>query len=154
MDNAVLFILVALVGLFLLALAAWLLFRSKPSCQIALVNAYRRRHRLPPVRAYHKLDGFARSHSRYLAKQCACNHDYFTARSERIMKVTGTNHVGENCIQYPSPEYNDSIAVRLIEEWMESPEHRANILNPAFSKIGIGVVIRGRYIYATQIFCA
>jgi len=153
MDNTPIVVL-AIFGLCLLALALWLILRPKRSCQITLVNDYRRRHRMRPVTAYHRLDGFASAHSCYLAKHETCNHDRFQDRADRIIAVTGTRHVGENCIQYPSPEYDDNIAVQLIEEWMESPEHRANILNPGFTKMGVGVVVKGRYVYATQIFCA
>ncbi len=43
----------------------------------------------------------------------------------------------------------------VMAAWMASPGHRANILNPAFREIGIGVVNRGRFgIYWVQIFGA
>ena len=36
--------------------------------------------------------------------------------------------------------------------WMKSPGHRANLMNPRYTKIGIGIVAKGGYVYATQIF--
>ena len=36
--------------------------------------------------------------------------------------------------------------------WMNSPGHRANILNPKYNAIGIAVVRRGKYLYAAQNF--
>ena len=36
--------------------------------------------------------------------------------------------------------------------WMKSSGHRKNILNPNFSKIGVGVKRRGNRFYATQLF--
>ena len=41
----------------------------------------------------------------------------------------------------------------IVQSWMNSPGHRANILNPLFGKIGIGVVADSKYgIMATQNF--
>jgi uncharacterized protein YkwD len=43
--------------------------------------------------------------------------------------------------------------VEVMAAWMASPGHRANILNPAFREIGLGVVNRGRFgLYWVQIF--
>jgi uncharacterized protein YkwD len=151
MNDSIIYILLGLIIIIIVLLA---IFKPRRSYQVILVNEHRKRHRLRPLSAYYPLDRFAAAHSRYLARQKACNHDRFQTRSDRLMKLASTNYVGENCIMYPSPAYNKEVAVRLIEEWMESPEHRANILNPRFSKIGIGVVINDRYVYSTQIFCA
>jgi uncharacterized protein YkwD len=44
----------------------------------------------------------------------------------------------------------DAPAVRV---WMDSPEHRRNILDRQFNGTGIGVAqTRGRRIYITQVF--
>lgn len=47
-------------------------------------------------------------------------------------------------------------ASRMVENWMQSPDHRKNILNKNFERIGIGVAI-GTYngfkaVYVTQHF--
>lgn len=42
---------------------------------------------------------------------------------------------------------------RLFRAWMESAPHRANILEPGFRRVGIGVVAENRIIWATLIFC-
>jgi uncharacterized protein YkwD len=52
-----------------------------------------------------------------------------------------------------------SIAAALLDRWMESPGHRANILNPAGSHLGCGVcgakgVGELPIVYVAQIFCA
>ena len=65
------------------------------------------------------------------------------------MKAAGVSYyiAGENVAagQY-SPE-------NVVKEWMESEGHRANILNPDFTRIGIGVVKGGSYgIYWAQEF--
>lgn len=46
--------------------------------------------------------------------------------------------------------YKDDAA--LVEAWMNSPGHRANILDPRFTEIGIGVGITATSYYSTQNF--
>ncbi len=44
-------------------------------------------------------------------------------------------------------------AREAVRVWMNSPHHRANILNPAFTKTGIGVALgRDNFLYFTQDF--
>ena len=54
------------------------------------------------------------------------------------------------------PQSDDQFARSMVAQWMASPGHRANILNPGFTHIGIGVA-RGRWqeldaFYVTQNF--
>lgn len=46
------------------------------------------------------------------------------------------------------------IAQQFVKGWLESPEHRKNILNADFSKTGVGIAIssNGKRVIATQIF--
>lgn len=45
------------------------------------------------------------------------------------------------------------IARSLVEQWMNSPPHRKNILMGEWDDIGVGVAIDGDRVYATQNFC-
>jgi len=48
-----------------------------------------------------------------------------------------------------------STAAAVMQAWMNSPGHRANILNPNFKEIGVGVVANAQgYLYWTQEFAA
>lgn len=48
--------------------------------------------------------------------------------------------------------YNTSDAVELFNQWWNSPGHKANMMNPSFTKVGIGVVYgNGKYM-GTQNF--
>ena len=38
-------------------------------------------------------------------------------------------------------EDSDEMAQRLVRSWMESPGHRANILDPDYRGIGVGVAV-------------
>lgn len=124
----------------------------KKSRQLRIINHYRKKHGLRPLKAYYALDRIAKSHSSYLAKHRACNHDGFKVRSIKVQKVTGSGSVGENCFKYPAHSYNKRIAIKLVNGWMKSPGHRRNLMNPNYTKIGIGIVIKRGYVYATQVF--
>jgi uncharacterized protein YkwD len=122
------------------------------SRQLKIINHYRRKHRLPPLKVYYELDRIAKSHSKYMARHCACNHNGFADRATRVRKVTGSGIVAENCFRYPARHYNTRLAIKLVKGWMKSPGHRANLLNPNFKRLGIGIIVSKNYCYATQIF--
>lgn len=58
---------------------------------------------------------------------------------------------GEN-IAYIGTSNTQGLAARFIQGWMDSPGHRRNILSDNYTHQGIGVVISGRYHYATANF--
>ena len=122
------------------------------SRQLKVVNEYRRKQGLRQLKVYYELDRIARGHSHYMAKHKTCNHAGFSHRTAEARRVTGSGYVGENCFRYPARAYNSHVAKRLVQGWMKSPGHRANLMNPRYTKIGIGIVTRGGYVYATQIF--
>jgi uncharacterized protein YkwD len=122
------------------------------SRQLKVVNEYRRKHGLRPLKVYYELDRIARGHSHYMAKHRSCNHAGFPHRAADARRVTGSGYVSENCFRYPARVYNTHVARRLVQGWMKSPGHRANLMNPRYTKIGIGIVTKGGYVYATQIF--
>lgn len=62
--------------------------------------------------------------------------------------------MGEN-IWYASG-YNigkvQHVAKEIVDDWMSSPSHRDNILDPRFTHLGVGVSVRNHTIRATQEF--
>jgi uncharacterized protein YkwD len=62
--------------------------------------------------------------------------------------------MGEN-IWYASG-YNlakiQQVANEIVDDWMSSPGHRENILDPRFTHLGVGVSARNHTIRATQEF--
>ena len=44
------------------------------------------------------------------------------------------------------------LAFKLVDGWMKSPGHRANMLNGRYRYIGVGVREQDSYIWATQNF--
>jgi uncharacterized protein YkwD len=59
---------------------------------------------------------------------------------------------GENISTGGRPFAPEDFAQTTVQAWMESPEHRANILNPAFTLAGVGVATVGDEAFVTQVF--
>ena len=57
-----------------------------------------------------------------------------------------------NIFKYPARRDQKKLAKDLVDGWMKSPGHRANILNAQLRYIGVGVAHSDNYIYATQNF--
>ncbi|WP_066889536.1 CAP domain-containing protein [Clostridium nigeriense] len=70
------------------------------------------------------------------------------------MKADGVsyNAWGENIAYIQGVNGNSTLATQFMDNWMNSPGHRANILSSNFSSIGIGVYKIGNTYYATQEF--
>jgi uncharacterized protein YkwD len=142
----------------------------------ALVNAERVKHGLKPFKYSEKLSTIARSHSRDMAEKDYTDHiDKEGLNPSDRAKKAGYNiikkkkggqriGVGENIHEsYMQKEENgvitpvlppvDEAAKRAVDGWMNSPGHRANILNPDYTFAGIGVAIsKDKKIKATQMF--
>ncbi|MBA2861405.1 uncharacterized protein YkwD [Methanococcus maripaludis] len=73
---------------------------------------------------------------------------YSTGIGENIAKMPTGNVLG---IGYVSDDA-ESIAEAIVDAWMDSPGHRANILNSQYTNMGIGVSFDGTYYVATQNF--
>jgi uncharacterized protein YkwD len=111
------------------------------------LNAVRADHGLPALRANAKLAAAADQHSREMADDGYFDHNSVdgTSFSSRIAKwyPLGGFHswlVGENLL-WSSPTVDPKGALEL---WMNSPEHRANILTARWREVGIAAVhVRG-----------
>jgi uncharacterized protein YkwD len=99
---------------------------------LALVNAERARAGCGPLVRQPQLDQAAQDWSMHMA-----NNDAFVHRSlDQLASIYGYafSYVGENIAAgYTTPQ-------DVMNGWMHSPGHRANILNCRFRDIGIGVV--------------
>lgn len=70
------------------------------------------------------------------------------------MKADGVSYRawGENIAYISGMSGNAQLATKFMDNWMNSPGHRANILSSNFGSIGIGVYKIGNTYYATQEF--
>lgn len=117
---------------------------------VRLVNAERAKQGLKPLELDSKLSSVARKKSQDMR-----DNNYFSHQSPTygspfdMLKQFGVSYrtAGENIAAgYPS-------AQAVVTGWMNSAGHRANILNPSFTKIGVGYVAGGKYgSYWTQLF--
>jgi uncharacterized protein YkwD len=121
----------------LLAPASFAASRLSPaeSGLLRAVNASRAAHGLGSVRLDATLTRAARSHSVEMLRGNYFAHGAFRSRMIAF-RVRGP-FVGENLAwgngSYASPQ-------TVIQEWLNSPAHRANLLRPSFTRIGIGAV--------------
>ena len=105
-----------------------------------LVNEIRLSHGLTPLTFREDLSAVAREKSRDMQEKGYFDHQSPTYGSPfDMMKTFGISYrtAGENiAMGYSTPE-------NVVEAWMNSAGHRANILNPAYTEIGVGYVKDG-----------
>jgi uncharacterized protein YkwD len=107
------------------------------------INVTRARRGLRPLRISSALTAAADQHSQSMAQKGYFSHDSanggsFFKRIASFYPYRGYSSwsAGEN-ILYSTPDIDPAGALRL---WMNSPEHRANLLNRSWREIGLGAV--------------
>jgi uncharacterized protein YkwD len=145
-------------GLLLFSAAVPSVSAAAPNADFAarvldLTNAERAKAGLAPLAPSLELTGAAQGYAEVLATSSCFAHTCgpvpeLTARTE-LAGYRGWVALGENIAGgQQGPE-------RVVQMWMESPGHRANILDPSFTEIGIGVAAGGELgAYWTQAFGA
>jgi uncharacterized protein YkwD len=116
---------------------------------IDLTNQERRKQELQELTVDPLLMKMARDHSANMAKQNIMSHELNGVTFQQRLEQSGykASMAGEN-IAAGQPTPADAIAA-----WMKSPGHRANILNPDFTQIGVGIAQSAAGIfYYTQDF--
>jgi uncharacterized protein (TIGR03000 family) len=114
-----------------------------------LTNKERTNAGLQPLKADGKLFDAARAHSANMAKQDSLNHTLDDKGPAERLSDVGYRSFGwgENIA------YGQRTPGQAIETWMNSPGHRANILNDSFTELGLGIVANdGGVLYYTQVF--
>ena len=114
---------------------------------VELVNIERARYGLPALKLNPELSAIARAKSQDMKDKNYFSHTSPTYGSPfQMMKSFGIkyNTAGENIAYgYRTPE-------AVVNGWMNSEGHRANILNSSYKEIGVGYVASGNY--WTQMF--
>lgn len=110
---------------------------------LQLVNAERAKAGLKPLAASTCATGYAVT----WAKHMAATGDFSHQSLSPIMSGCHASTAGENIA------YGTITADQMVANWMNSPGHRANILNPAFTAVGTGAArtAAGRW-YGVQDF--
>jgi len=148
-----------------------------------LVNNERKKRGLKELQPKTYLIRAARRHSRYMIKRHRFAHTTkrgyepwdrvkksakedksLSGLISRIFGISTSPYVGENIAMMPMGKVKGmgnirtekDVAKAMVRNWMKSSGHRKNILNPTFTKIGIGVACKKKHghreYYATQDF--
>lgn len=115
------------------------------SATLCLLNRERSARDLRPLKLDRRLGAAALAHSRDMVRRGYFEHDSPDGRTP-FQRMLATRYVpkgaswtlGEN-IGWGTLTLAQPAA--LVKAWMKSPGHRANVLNPQFKQIGIGIAI-------------
>jgi hypothetical protein len=111
-------------------------------------NQTRTQNGLPPLAWDSSLADAAAQHTELMARQGRLSHQYMGEPDLPTRAGSAGAHfkkIAENVALGPS-------APALHAQWMKSPPHRANILDPQLNAIGIAVVRQGNDFFATEDF--
>ena len=114
---------------------------------IRLVNDIRRQNGLSALSANWELSRVARYKSQDMVDNRYFSHNSPTYGTPfQMIKAFGLSYrtAGENIA------YGQRTPQAVVNAWMNSSGHRANILNPSYTQIGVGYVSNGHY--WTQMF--
>ena len=105
------------------------------------INHVREERQLIPLRGSADLGGVARAHAEEMARHGYLNHINLAGQNplERVQAagVDGFRLLAENIAASSVPGDRTAVA---IDEWLQSPTHRENLLNPAFNTTGVAIV--------------
>jgi uncharacterized protein YkwD len=117
---------------------------------VELTNQERKKMDLPPLKLNPVLSKIARGHSENMARHGKMEHKL--DNKEPLDRVRDSGYkfskAGENIAAAEG-----ATLPMIMQAWMESKEHRANILLPEFTEIGLGIAVdKGGQLYFTQVF--
>jgi uncharacterized protein YkwD len=107
---------------------------------LCLLNRIRRAHRLPSLSSSVRLRAAAWGHSRDMVRRRYFDHGAYIERIMRSGYLNGARswRVGEN-IAWGGGTRQTPKAV--VDMWMHSAPHRANILTASFREVGVGIAL-------------
>lgn len=115
----------------------------------AEINELRKKEGLTPLKVDGRLRKVARDHSFLLAKHKELK-DQFPEEAGLKDRVTGT---GMKKVDSGAENSGQNINLDAVNKmFLDSPTHRANLLNPKFNAVGVGVVKDAETHWVTQVF--
>jgi hypothetical protein len=116
---------------------------------VSLINQERAKDGLPPLTVDRRLTQAARKHSDLMAQHFTISHQ-FPGEPQVQTRVSNEG------LPYDSVSENVGLSNRGVldahEGFMHSPPHRAAILDPGYTFVGVGVSRSGGVIYVTEDF--
>ncbi|MFP3879717.1 MAG: InlB B-repeat-containing protein [Dehalococcoidia bacterium] len=128
---------------------------------IVLVNDEREQFELTTLSESALLTSLAREHSTSMVENDFFGHERYPEEKPLDYNQPPGTIRGENLAKMPTRQYIPGPYLSLhevcawaVSGWMDSPGHRANILEPRFTTTGVGVSFSdgAEYVYITQIF--
>jgi len=105
--------------------------RSETSL-LRVMNSVRSEHGLTRLTLDPRLQRAARSHSREMIGSNVFEHGAFGARMAQF-NVAG--HVAGENLAWGTGSRGSALGI--VRAWLASPEHRANLLRPSFTRVGV-----------------
>lgn len=113
---------------------------------VRLINIERANYGLSALKENAALDEYAQLRSKEIVNNFAHERPDGSSPLNYVLGLNGIRTCGENIASgYSTPE-------AVVNAWMNSPGHRANILKSDFTMIGVGCYKSGGKYYWTQIF--
>jgi uncharacterized protein YkwD len=112
------------------------------------INRERAVQKLPPLKWDDGLAGAARQHAGIMAEQKTISH---TFAGEPSLPSRATR-AGVRFIWLSENVASGPTAENISQQWMQSPNHRANILDTDMDTIGIGTAERNGVVFAVADF--
>ena len=115
---------------------------------VELINQVRTAHGLNPLAMDERLTEAARKHTQLMVQHSALSHQF---EGEASPQTRTTNEGLSSDAEGENVDLNRSIA-GAHDALMQSPPHRANILDPDYNVIGVSVIRAGDNIWVTEDF--
>ena len=112
------------------------------------INRERAANGLPPLKWDDALANAARQHAELMAEQKSLSHGFLgelSLPSRATRAGARLSWLSENVAAGPNAE-------NISEQWMQSPNHRANLLDADMDTIGAGAVERNGVVFAVADF--
>jgi uncharacterized protein YkwD len=120
---------------------------------LELMNSTRARAGLVPLTLDIRAGDTARAHSAAEARVRYVYHDGPDGTSaSRNVPACGTGWYGENTGKIWNDNV-DALHIEFMAEPWEPINHRTNIMDPAFRRVGVGAVMGPDAMYMTMVFC-
>lgn len=105
---------------------------------LELLNKERKKKDLPALRPHPLLFKVARAHAKNMAKQRKMEHNLDGKRPPDRVEAAGYDwgKVSENIAV---AEGGEPPLSEIVKQWMESKEHRENLLDPKVNETGLGI---------------
>ena len=119
------------------------------------INEIRKQNNLSPLIYDNEVAKIARLHSQDMIINNY--YDHVDENGNNVSQRFVNDHypcypAGENIAQV-SMDDQQTVLNNIISEWINSPEHKTNILENFYQSEGIGVAFNNNWVYVTEDFC-